>query len=128
MALAFLLFSALGCLVLLLLYVTLFDIHGIPLYSILDENSKGRPVLWSDEFEAEGYPSEINWIPEVGGAGWGNNELQYYTRNSNAYVSDGNLVISTKKERFRGKCWRLVFGKVLSGLSFPRIRISSVKM
>ena len=58
-------------------------------------------LLWSDEFEAEaGAPiSGESWTCEVGGQGWGNNELQYYTdRVENvAHDGDGNLVISAAK-------------------------------
>ena len=33
----------------------------------------------------------------MGGNGWGNNELQYYS-DTNAHVNDGNLMIVSKKE------------------------------
>ena len=59
-------------------------------------------LLWSDEFEAEaGSPIDSeSWTCEVGGHGWGNNELEYYTdRVENvAHDGDGNLVISASEE------------------------------
>ncbi len=58
-------------------------------------------LVWSDEFNLNGPPDTKNWTKEIGGAGWGNNELQYYTnRDENSYVQDGNLIITAKKENF----------------------------
>lgn len=57
----------------------------------------GRTLVWSDEFDA----SQINpqhWTYDLGASGWGNQELQNYTSNSeNSYVSNGNLMIVAKK-------------------------------
>ena len=52
---------------------------------------------WSVEFNYEGSPNKNDWIQEIGGHGWGNNELQYYT-DSNSYVSNGKLTITSKRE------------------------------
>jgi len=62
-------------------------------------------LVWSDEFNTDGKPDSTKWGYDVGGTGWGNNELQYYTnaRPENARVSGGNLVIETRKESFGGK-------------------------
>ncbi len=39
--------------------------------------------------------------PETGGNGWGNNELEYYTnRVQNVQISDGNLVITARREGY----------------------------
>ena len=54
--------------------------------------------LWSDEFDYEGLPESTKWDYDTGGSGWGNNELQYYTSDQNAYVTEGNLVIEARKE------------------------------
>ncbi len=63
-------------------------------------------LLWSDEFDAEaGSPINAeNWTCEVGGQGWGNNELEYYTdRVENAaHDGEGNLVISAREETLAG--------------------------
>lgn len=59
-------------------------------------------LVWSDEFDYEGLPDETKWGYDVGGSGWGNNELQYYTDDSNAYVKDGKLVIEARKEAKEG--------------------------
>jgi beta-glucanase (GH16 family) len=41
---------------------------------------------------------------EIGGSGWGNNELQYYTNNTtNAMVNNGLLTITALKESYGGR-------------------------
>jgi hypothetical protein len=38
-----------------------------------------RKLVWSDEFNYKGLPDSTKWSYNVGGHGWGNKELQYYT-------------------------------------------------
>lgn len=57
-------------------------------------------LVWSDEFDGTSV-NTANWNFEIGAGGWGNNEQQYYRR-ENATVSNGNLVITAKRERYRG--------------------------
>lgn len=61
-------------------------------------------VVWSDEFDYSGLPDSAKWNYDVGGNGWGNHELEYYTskRLENARVENGNLVIEAKKESWQG--------------------------
>ena len=62
-------------------------------------------LTWSDEFNgADGSPPDrAKWIVESGGDGWGNNELQYYTRRrENVRQEKGSLVIEAIKEKFIG--------------------------
>ena len=62
-------------------------------------------LVWSDEFNgpAGSAIDQTKWAAEVGGGGWGNNELEYYTaRTDNAYQSDGSLVIKAIKETYTG--------------------------
>ena len=49
----------------------------------------GWNIIWHDEFDS--FSLDINkWSHEVGGHGFGNNELQYYTNDSsNAIIKDG---------------------------------------
>lgn len=55
--------------------------------------------VWADEFDYNGAPDQNKWGYDIGGSGWGNNELQYYTdRTSNASVADGKLTITARKE------------------------------
>lgn len=62
-------------------------------------------LVWSDEFNKDGLPDNTKWGYDVGGNGWGNNELQYYTnsRSENARVVSGNLIIEARKENFTGR-------------------------
>ncbi len=71
--------------------------------SHLENIGEWQPV-WCDEFEYEGLPNSSLWAYDVGGHGWGNGELQYYTNGDldNAYVQDGYLTIEALKESFGG--------------------------
>lgn len=60
--------------------------------------------VWSDEFSYSGLPDPTKWGYDIGGSGWGNNELEYYTNDvKNASVADGILTITAVKEDFGGK-------------------------
>lgn len=61
-------------------------------------------LVWSDEFDSADLPDTTKWGYDVGGHGWGNDELQYYTerRPENARVEDGHLVITARKEDWDG--------------------------
>ncbi len=61
-------------------------------------------LLWSDEFDYQGLPDPALWTYDVGGQGWGNQELQFYTekRLENARVEGGNLIIEARKEKMEG--------------------------
>ncbi len=61
-------------------------------------------LVWSDEFDYTGLPDDSKWSYDVGGHGWGNNELQYYTerRSENVRVENGVLTIEAHKENFEG--------------------------
>jgi len=64
---------------------------------------ENNPV-WADEFSTTGLPDASKWGYDLGGSGWGNNELQNYTSSlSNAKVENGNLVITAIKEPSGGK-------------------------
>lgn len=56
-------------------------------------------LVWSDEFSYTGKPDPAKWGYDIGGSGWGNNELQYYTdAEKNSRVEGGNLIIETHRE------------------------------
>ena len=61
-------------------------------------------LVWSDEFDYEGLPDPSRWTYDVGGHGWGNKELQYYTeaRLENARVGEGKLHITARREDWEG--------------------------
>ncbi|TGE27654.1 glycoside hydrolase family 16 protein [Hymenobacter metallicola] len=56
-------------------------------------------LVWSDEFDG-GSLDQSKWVYELGGGGWGNNELQAYTNSTdNAYLRGGYLVIEALKKQ-----------------------------
>ncbi|NCD69594.1 glycoside hydrolase family 16 protein [Mucilaginibacter agri] len=55
---------------------------------------------WADEFNSGAKPDTSKWGYDIGGDGWGNHELEYYTNASNADISNGNLNINLRKEKF----------------------------
>ena len=63
-------------------------------------------LIWSDEFNYTGAPDTTKWNYDLGGHGWGNNELQYYTKDSqNVRVENGSLVIEARKDSFENKAY-----------------------
>lgn len=60
----------------------------------------GWKLIWSDEFDYKGLPDSTKWGYDVGGHGWGNNELQFYTANDtlNAVVEKGVLKITARRQ------------------------------
>ena len=61
-------------------------------------------LVWSDEFNGTSV-NTANWTFEVGGGGWGNNELQYYTNGNNASIQNGALVIEARRENVGGNAY-----------------------
>ena len=61
--------------------------------------TRGWKLKWADEFNIKGLPDPNNWSYDVGGAGWGNNEKQFYTSadSLNASVDKGVLSITALK-------------------------------
>ncbi len=62
-------------------------------------------LVWAEEFNYTGLPDPTIWSFEEGDGcpnlcGWGNNEVQYYTRDQlkNARVTDGTLVLEAHRE------------------------------
>ncbi|WP_423129691.1 family 16 glycosylhydrolase [Gaoshiqia sp. Z1-71] len=67
-----------------------------------------QPV-WFDEFDTNGAPSADRWAYDLGGGGWGNNELQTYTDNrSNSWIENGRLFIQAVKTNGNWTSARLV--------------------
>ncbi len=60
-------------------------------------------LVWADDFDKPGAPDAKKWKYQIGGHGWGNKELQYYTsRKDNVRVENGNLIIEARKEVYKG--------------------------
>ena len=69
----------------------------------------GYKLVWSDEFNGPSGTAvdSTKWTYDVGGTGWGNNELEYYTNGTNNAAMDGsgNLLITAKQESMGGKSY-----------------------
>jgi beta-glucanase (GH16 family) len=66
-------------------------------------------LVWSDEFDgaAGAPPDPASWEYDVGGSGWGNDELQFYTARPENVAQDGlgHLVITARKESYQGRAY-----------------------
>ncbi len=65
----------------------------------------GWTLVWSDEFDGGdgSAPDSRKWTYDLGGSGWGNNELESYTsRSQNVSIEDGKLAITALKETYTG--------------------------
>lgn len=67
----------------------------------------GWKLVWDDEFDHPGLPDPSRWSFDVGGDGWGNRELQFYTsaRRENARVENGHLIIEARHEPWQGSAY-----------------------
>ena len=64
------------------------------------EVPEGWDLVWHDEFDGRKIDTD-NWTYDIGGWGWGNGELQFYTsRQENARLEDGMLVIEARQEKY----------------------------
>ena len=61
----------------------------------------GYQLVWADEFEQSGLDLG-SWNFDIGGGGWGNNELQYY-QEDNVAIDRGHLVITARRESRGGR-------------------------
>ena len=72
------------------------------LFERIKENptAAGWKLKWSEEFNYKGLPDSSKWSYAEGGKGYGNNELQYYTKadTNNVIVKNGKLFITALKE------------------------------
>ena len=87
-------------------------------------------LVWSDEFDGTALDESV-WGYNLGGGGWGNNELQYYTqRPENVRVKDGCLEIEARKETYENREYTsarllskgkksFLYGKVEARIKFP---------
>lgn len=69
--------------------------------------STGWELVWQDEFDgpAGASPSPERWGFDVGGDGWGNNQLEFDTARPENVSLDGtgHLVITARRERYSGR-------------------------
>jgi beta-glucanase (GH16 family) len=64
-------------------------------------------LVWQDEFDgpAGGRPDPAHWSYDVGGDGWGNNQLEFDTdrAENSALDGEGRLVITARREDYGGR-------------------------
>lgn len=73
---------------------------GIIINSSCNQEGTNDNLIWADEFETEGLPDPNKWGYDQGDHGWGNNELQMYTKENleNARIENGILIIEAKQD------------------------------
>jgi beta-glucanase (GH16 family) len=100
----------------------------------LAQSIPGRNLIWADEFsQSDGtLPDPTKWGYDIGGSGWGNNELQYYTnRSQNARVEAGQLIIEARAESYEGRNytsarlltkdkWAWTYGRIEARIKIPK--------
>ncbi len=60
-------------------------------------------VVWSTDFGGSSVIDPNTWTYDVGGAGWGNGQLEYDTaQHQNTYITNGNLVIEADRTNYWG--------------------------
>jgi beta-glucanase (GH16 family) len=98
----------------------------VPIIAPTVEYSFESSAAWADEFDVDGAPDANKWTYDVGGSGFGNNELEYYTNTTNnAAVKNGVLTITAKKEPYGGMAYtssRMV-SKTAGDLLYGRIEV-----
>lgn len=82
--------------------LSLFLLFFQPIFS----QAKQWKLVWSDEFNYTGLPDSSKWAYEEGFIR--NHESQYYTkaRKENAWVADGMLTITGRKETYPNRTYR----------------------
>ena len=96
-----------GQLFLAVLSASIFALAGC--FVILDRRvpiPAGWTLTWSDEFSGSNgtAPDARKWTYDLGGGGWGNQELETYTnRGKNARIEKGSLVITARREKYTGE-------------------------
>lgn len=70
----------------------------------------GWHLVWQDEFSGTEL-DQTKWTFDLGGGGWGNNELEYYTDEpQNVRVQDGHLVIEAHYDE--EAIWKYTSGRI----------------
>ncbi len=74
--------------------------------SSTDKAPSGWKLVWHDEFNgsAGSLPNKKKWTYDIGCSGWGNNELECYTKRKQNVSMDGRgqLAIVARKESYNG--------------------------
>ncbi len=83
-------------------------------------------LVWSDEFDVDGAPNASKWGYDLGTGvnGWGNNEAQTYTSDSeNVIVEDGMLKITVKSDGAGGYTSARIKTENLYEFKYGRVEI-----
>lgn len=83
--------------------LALFSVLVMPTVGLQAQTTEWE-LVWSDEFDYTGVPDPQKWSFDTSGNNWnwGNDEAQNYTtsKDGNAWVEDGKLVIEARKEDY----------------------------
>lgn len=83
--------------------LVLFFVFALPVVGLQAQTTEWE-LVWSDEFDYNGVPDPQKWSFDTSGNNWnwGNDEAQNYTtsKDGNAWVEDGKLVIEARKEDY----------------------------
>ena len=86
----------------------------LPLFLLLAATPVFGQLMWSEEFDEGTAPDDSIWSYDLGAGGWGNQELQEYTDNSdNVRIENGNLVIAAQQK---------TNGQAVTGFTSARLR------
>ena len=91
-------------------------------------------IVWDDEFnQPDGSsPDPTKWTYDIGGGGYGNSELEYYTsRTNNVRIEGGQLVIEADQESYGGENYTSTrmktqgleswtYGRIEASIKIPR--------
>jgi beta-glucanase (GH16 family) len=89
-----------------------FVVLGLAISSLCVSSTSAQQdwkLFWSDEFngvKGSSVDRQI-WKYDIGGGGWGNNELEFYTNKTTNVYQDGTgfLVIKAIKQTIKDGCW-----------------------
>jgi len=83
-------------------------------------------LVWEDDFNNDGAPSAANWTYDLGAGGWGNGELQTYTKNTeNVKVAGGSLIITAKADGAGGYTSARLKSQGLRKFKYGRIEVKA---
>lgn len=91
--------------------ILLFSLSGCDEEAVQTLPERNWELVWSDEFDGNSgnLPDATKWTYDIGTGtnGWGNQELEYYTKRTDNVKLDGNgnLVITAKKENYSGSAF-----------------------
>ena len=90
----------------LLVFLLLFTLGLTSCKSGFLQRKSKMELVWADEFDGHEPPNDSKWTYDLGGNGWGNQELQHYTsRRENVRLVNGKLIIEAHKEDYQDNAY-----------------------